>query len=239
MRLGLLGGRRRQHGPRQHALGQVVATLEAAPPGSRQPSGPEQELEHVFRLCPAPPGARPLPGTVDLRAAERSPRSDLVQHPRHELWPVPCRLGDAAPDALALLRARHAPAQQRLKLDGQKRGLVRPVLEEPASMPRLSQAVMGGEPVEQAPVVGTETREEGQVVGADQHAHRVELEQPEAADETQKSPLVGDGPRSRPGQPLRGQRHATRLGPRERVASAGPGRRIGEVRNSSAMMWQS
>ena len=80
LRLGFIRRRRADDRRREHALGQVVDALEAAPRRRRDEAGPEQPFERVLAVAPAPPGAAPGAALRELAGAERSARLDLRQH---------------------------------------------------------------------------------------------------------------------------------------------------------------
>ena len=105
----------------------------------REVAGPEQPLEGVLGLAPAPPTALAFPAAGAVRQIARGLRPfgpDAVQH-RHRGW---ARLAgedlEPAVAALAAVRPRHAPAQQRLQGERQQGALMRPIFEELALPPR-------------------------------------------------------------------------------------------------------
>jgi hypothetical protein len=112
-------GRHLKNGARQDPLGQVIDALEAAPAvGRRNQPRPEQPFERVLRVAPCPHAPRGS-GVGHIGSGQRSIRPDALEHgvglgalffgERCESLPYP----------LPSQRARHAPAQQRLAVDGQ------------------------------------------------------------------------------------------------------------------------
>src|SRR6187397_1737862 len=92
-------------------------------------AGPEQPFERDLAIAPSPPVALALVTIADFRHAERATVTNFREHLTAQRGPVAPESRDVAPRAIAVLRALHAPAQQRLALDRQQRRLVAPVLE--------------------------------------------------------------------------------------------------------------
>src|SRR5262249_47741827 len=111
--------------PRNDALGKVVEPLEAVTTCYGDLPRREQVLERTLRRLPAPhpPAALPLEGTRGQRAALANRVEDerLAGGPRALSTPP-------VPGA----RVDRPPLEQRVVLDGNETGLVRPVLEDRA-----------------------------------------------------------------------------------------------------------
>ncbi len=172
--------RRGEHVRGQHPLGEVVAPLELrVPPGGRDLAGEEQVLQHPLGGGPVPAPLRPVPGRVALDAGvhlARGQRAVGGDHRQHlpDQRRVPQRhLADRAPRVL-LVRPP-PPAQQRVRLRGHVRRLVRPGLDQPARG-----AARGA--VQQRGVVRADPGERRHQVGARDDVHRVDLQQPDAVD---------------------------------------------------------
>src|SRR5882672_7237807 len=117
--------RRFARGARNHALGEVVEPLEAAPPGDGEEPGVVEMLERELADAPAPPVAGALAGIGQLGCGERPALRDLRIRARH--------VGAAARahelvGPLAMLV--HAVAQQRIERQRQQARRVPPVLEQ-------------------------------------------------------------------------------------------------------------
>ena len=87
-----------------------------------------------------------------------------------------------------------------MEVERQQRRFVRPIFEELALALRPP-----GEPVEVRPIIGAEAGESGQIMGARQHVHAVDLVEAEPLDGLQKLPGAGclGSPRA---ETLRGER---------------------------------
>ncbi|MEA3033650.1 MAG: 4-hydroxy-tetrahydrodipicolinate reductase, partial [Sphingomonadales bacterium] len=110
----------------------------------------------------------------------------------------------------ALLRPRHPPPQQGVKVEGQERGLVPPIFEQPSRLPP-------GGAVEEGGVVGPEARESGEVMGAGQHVDAVDLEQAQPVGEGEEAARVHRSRRPRPVEPLGGEHDPASGGERQRL----------------------
>ena len=209
--LGVLDGgrRRRDHRGGQHALGQVVEALEAAPPRGRDLPAPEQPLERALDVAPVPPraGARRALLLDHVAGRDRAARAHLVEHVRHQLGAVAPDPPHPAPGLVR--RAVHAPAQRRLQGDRDQRRLVAPVLEQP---PRRA---VGGA-VEQRDVVRAGAAEQRQVVRALEHVDRVDLHHADAVEQPPHRPARG-----------RARRRAGRRSPGRRARRGAPARPTG------------
>ena len=103
-----------QHVLRQHALGEIVQTLEIPAARGRDVADPEQPFEDFLALAPAPPAAFRFAAVGELARAERAALADLLQRGDHQR-PMRRRIAaQAFPGALAVARTIHAPAKQRI-----------------------------------------------------------------------------------------------------------------------------
>ncbi len=80
-----------------------------------------------------PPGAATWSALAELGRGERPLGDDAGEDGIDIVAPLAGEFRDPRPHAFEALGARHAPAQQRLLLDGEERGLMRPIFEQPAS----------------------------------------------------------------------------------------------------------
>src|SRR5512137_1153668 len=94
---------------------------------------PEQVFQRQLGFAPSPPAALALLAGLDRRNTGRTLIADQCEHLAAEARALAAEASDVAPRAVAVFRAPHAPAQQRLQLDGQQRGLVPPVFEQLAA----------------------------------------------------------------------------------------------------------
>ena len=158
-------------------------------------------LEHrlgVLALAPpAPPALLALAAFRDIAGAERPALRHLRVHPRHPSAFLGSHVG-----ARRLGMLEHAIADERIQIDRQQAGGVSPVLEQ--------LALLVGERVEQIQAIRSEPCECGHIVRADEHVHRVDLEQvkPRRQGAQMCQPRFL-GPRPKP---LRGNRQPSRLG---------------------------
>ena len=121
------------HALRQHALGEIVQALEIPPPRGRHVADPEQPLQDFLALAPAPPAALRFAAVRQLARAERAALANLLQRRGHQLLVRGRVTAQSFPRALAVARTFHAPAKQRIQLDGQERRFVAPVFEQRAA----------------------------------------------------------------------------------------------------------
>ena len=194
----LPGRRRLERGARDHPFREVVEALEALPAADGELAGGEEVLECPLGGLPAPHRlAAPLEGARRQRSLGADAREHLALDRAH--------LGGARPAPPVVLgQVRHAALEQRVVLDRQQAGLVRPVLEDRAL----------GEQARDRPLVeGADAARERQPVGAVDRRDRVELDGAEVADRVEQ--LGAPGAAGAAGvalvrhdeAPKRGQRH--------------------------------
>ena len=200
-------------GRRQHPAGQGVAPLElGGAPGARHLARPEEVLEGVLDQRPVPAPLVALPGQVvgegdlDLAAGQGPAPGDLVEHGRDEPGVVAGHPLHASPGVLA--GPAHPEVEQRPGRRRHQRGLVGPVLHDPAGC-----HVAG--PVDESTVVGPEPGEERQVLAAHDHVDAVDLHHTDGVDD----PLHVAGAR-------RGRPRPRETLCRERDAARGPVREV-------------
>jgi hypothetical protein len=152
---------------------------------------------------------------LDLGRGERAAVANLVEHPGHQAGLLCHDPRHAAPRVRA--GVGHPPAEQRLQVDGDQRGLVAPELEQLAG-PAV------GRPLEQRRRVRPQAAVERHEVGALQHVDRVHLDQVQAAQHPAQVPHVGAAPGRRIEEALGGQGDAPSLRDGERF---GYGHRAG------------
>jgi hypothetical protein len=158
--------RRLEHVCRQHALRQVVQTLEAVAARNREPARGVQRFEHDLRRLPVPHPARP--GALEVARAERAALTDLAQYLVGQLG---LALEDVAAPRMRLGEARHPPAVHRIVLDRNETRFVRPVLEDAAGLHQLRHGRFR---------IGADSRAERDSVASVDRRDRVELDAAEA-----------------------------------------------------------
>ena len=185
-------------------------------------------------------GDRPLPPAADVAPAGRLQRLlDVAGRTRSPLGDDREHLVEEARDARGGSRPsrsrpsgvlRAAPPQQRLDLDRDQRGHVRPRLDQQPVAARAGQA---------APSSTRSGRrragEDRQQVRAGQHVHRVDLQQPDGVDQPAQVAAVDRPGRFRSGAPVRAAaRRSPSAGPAQR--SARGSRRVGSRSQSSSIV---
>src|SRR5262249_28780994 len=143
-----------------HALRQVVETLEALPAGDRELTGGEEVLERA--LLRLPPPHRPAP-PLERAHGQRTLLADARQHALLDLPPFH---GSLAPPPVVVAEREHPPLEEPVVVDRQQARLVRPVFED---------AAVAEERRDVGLVVGTEPGREREPVGAIDGRDRVEL----------------------------------------------------------------
>ncbi len=212
--LRVLVARRRcgQHVRRQHSVAHVVEAFEvASPTGRRDISRVEEPFEDGLAVRPAPPRASLRPRIAELRRGDRAPFPDLGQHSLDVARSLASHEVDHSERTGS--RSFHPPAQEGMESDRHEGGHVAPVLEQLAAAFR--------EIRERGAGVRPEAREQRELVGSDEHVHRVDLEDSHS---TQPASDVAeiDAPRGpRISEPLRGKSDPT-------------GRRVGDAVRRSA-----
>ncbi len=198
-----VGDGRRQGLRRQHPLGEVVEPGEVvAPPASGDLTVEEEVLEGDLAVVPVPPRTLLADPLAEVGRRDRPELTDPVEHLVEELRAAVAETVDAVP----LVGPIHAPAEQAVLRARRDRRHVRPVLEQLA-------VVEGGG--EHRPGVRAEASEQRQLLAAHEHVHRVDLDDPDAAEHpAQVAPV--DAPR-RPalGQALGGDGHAPGIAGRQ------------------------
>jgi hypothetical protein len=171
VRLLLAGGRSVEHGLRDDALGDVVASLEVAAAGGGDPTGPEQELQRCLGVGPVPAPVLAAAGLVpgDVPRGDRTDVEHLGVHLLDVARTLLGEPGDPSPGLEALLGPLHPPPHQRMQVDRQQRRLVSPVLEQ------LVVAV--GQIVDEGHRIGPEPGVRRKVVRPGEHVDAVDLEQ--------------------------------------------------------------
>ena len=160
-----------------HAFRQVEALLEVGPRVHQRAPRHPQPVEREGGGLPAPPpGGRTPPGVLEIRVADRSALAERLLH-RVDDARVP--LEESRPPGVAHGVVQHrAPPHREVRGRNEARR-VRPVLEQ--------QPAVVGEAVEGAPIVGTETAPNREVVGPVQHVDRIDLEAARVLDEAQEA----------------------------------------------------
>jgi len=148
--------------------------------GGADLSGPEEVLERGLDQRPVPAPLLTVAGQVvgerllDLAARQRASRADLREDGVDELGVLPLHSLHATPGVVG--GAAHAEVEQRPRRRRDERGLVRPVLDQPAG-----RAITGS--VDQRAVVGAEARVEGEVVAARDDVDAVDLHDAHGVDD--------------------------------------------------------
>ena len=109
-----------------HALGQVVESLEALSAGDRQLARCEEVLERALLRLPTP--HRPA---LALECAHRQ-RTFLGDAREHAPLHLPALRRAFAAPPVVVAQVEHAALEERIVLDREQAGLVRPVLEHPS-----------------------------------------------------------------------------------------------------------
>ena len=121
--------RRLQLLARDHPLGQVVQPLEAVAAGDHHLACGEQVLEDPLLRLPVPHAAASA-APLEVPGRQRAVGSQRVEHALLHLRVVVVL---PAPPVL-LAEVLHAPLEERIVLDRDEAGLVRPVLEDAAAL---------------------------------------------------------------------------------------------------------
>ena len=171
-----VGGARRRVLLGDDPLGQVVDLVEAGPPSDRQLARAPEIFERGLLRLPPPPPLLAGPLSLEIAGHQRPLLDDALAHVAdHRL-----RLG---PDALHPPRMLQHPAAVALEADlpvgiprgGDGRGVVRPVLEEPALALQ--------EPLQQARLIPLEPGGEDQMMRPLDHVDRVDLDEAHPLDQ--------------------------------------------------------
>ena len=181
----LAGGRHRQDALRDDPFGEVVHAGEVGRPAHRgEGPGIQQMFERDLAVVPVPP--RPLRTHSLLEVA--GDEWALVAHPRQY---VVDEMRLVAPDPgnrLPTMVLRHVPPQVRVELDGHMAGLVDVELEQ----------IMGSGGVgDQRTRMRSEPGEQRQLLAADEHVDRVDLDEPHPVDDAAEMPAVDAARRPR------------------------------------------
>ena len=139
------------------------------------------------------------PGVMQVGGPQRSPLTHLIEHLVQILGVLVLDPLQAAPLEVAV----HSPSPQTVITNRDQRGLVTPVLEDLTRLPEPG--------VEGGAVVDAETGEEGHVVGAAEHIHRVELDESHPVHDPAEMTDVDAARRSGVGETLGAQRKAAGL----------------------------
>ena len=185
-----LGRRRQVDDPRgQGAFGQVIDALETVARLRGDQPGPEQPLQRPLAVRPRPPAGRAARSGREVAAGHRSAPFDLGQHPFDIVGLLAPEAGQAGPHG-PVLRPLHPPAQQRLQLQRQQRGLMPPVFEQPPPRPP-------GLGLQRLARIVPQPREAGQIVGAGDDVDAVDLDHAQPpGDVANMAPAGGGGLRA-------------------------------------------
>jgi hypothetical protein len=126
-------------------------------------------LKGQLGAVPGPPAPAAPRSLAQRTGAHRPLLADPLEHLGDELRALALHPHRGAPALFERLGPRHPPAQQRVQVDRQQRGLVPPVLEQLAAPE--------GQVGDQPGVVRPEPAEQRQVVGALEDVDRVDLQQ--------------------------------------------------------------
>src|SRR5690606_1661759 len=123
----------------------------------------------LLSLAPAPPASFRAAAVHEIAGTQGTALAHLREHGLDGARMLRRETLESSPHAFASLRLLHSPAKQRLTLDRQQRGLMPPVLDQPA-MPRILRGALE-EPARILAAAG----ERGQIVRAHEHVDGIDL----------------------------------------------------------------